>query len=137
MVEIRGEAPVRGRSEVIAHVLGYRLVSTEQTRRPTIGLGPFPAYRGAVSVRLLFQRDDDSRARRRAGEAVERLRAGGLLAPEMETPPPPPPGPPRWSAPRPRRSLEPQPPLPVGERPRVPPRPAYPPPPVPPPPPED
>ncbi|MFE3638002.1 hypothetical protein [Streptomyces sp. NPDC059168] len=136
-VEISGGASLRARAEPIAHALGYELIRAERTRGPGLVFGlPAP-----VTVRLVFRRDDDPRARRRAELTVERLRAGGPVLADGEPlpPPPPPPGPPpplvhRPAAPRPGRSLEPRPPGPVGPpRPRIPPRPAYPPPPPPPP----
>ncbi|MFG2128567.1 hypothetical protein ACGFNV_12310 [Streptomyces sp. NPDC048751] len=119
------DVPKAGRVEEIAHALGYRLLATETL--------------GRSGLLLRFERDDFPQARRRAELTIERLRAGGPVLPAMEPPPPPPPAPappvtPREPAPRPRRSLEPQPPPPAappGHR--VPPRPPYPPPPPPPP----
>ncbi|MFF8992314.1 hypothetical protein ACF09H_20700 [Streptomyces sp. NPDC014983] len=134
LVEIRGGESIRARAEPIAHALGYRLVSTETHRPATSLLG----YRGPATLGLFFRRDDDPRARRRAEQAIERLRAGGPLLVEGESavpPPPPRPAPPlvpRPPAPRPRRSLEPPPPPPVPATPpgpRVPPLPPPPPPP--------
>ncbi|MFE1881589.1 hypothetical protein [Streptomyces diastatochromogenes] len=139
-VEIQGAVSVKARAEAIAHALGYVLISSEQLR----GAGyVLLGYRGPVTLRLLFRRDDDPRARRRAEQTIERLRAGGPVLSDEEPPLPPPPPPtpappltPRQPAPRPRRSLEPQPPPPLGPpAPRIPPRPPYPPPPSPPPPP--
>ncbi|MFF8728212.1 hypothetical protein ACF073_17210 [Streptomyces sp. NPDC015171] len=128
MVAIRVGVSSTGLAGKVAYALGYELITAEQAR-------------GTGLVGLVFRRDDDPRARRRAERTIERLRAGGpVLAPgEPPPPPPPPPGPPppltpRQPAPRPRRSMEPQPPPPVGPvRPRVPPRPPCPPPPPPPP----
>ncbi|MFE1447964.1 hypothetical protein [Streptomyces olivaceoviridis] len=136
-VEIRGPVSVTARAEEIAHALGYRLIATEESRGAGLAFG----YRTPLSVRLLFRRDDDPRARRRAQRTVERLRAGGPVLGGEELPPPPPPAPappltPRSTAPRPRRSMEPQPPPPAPPGPPgppVPPRPPYPPPPPPPP----
>ncbi|MFF5025865.1 hypothetical protein ACFY2J_16830 [Streptomyces collinus] len=129
---------LKGQAVRIAYVLGYELISAEQSRGPGLVLGlPQPA----ATVRLVFRRDDDPRARRRAELTIARLRAGGpvLTDDELDPPPPPPSDPPpfvpRPPRPRPRRSLEPRPPPPVGApRPRIPPRPAYPPAPAPPPP---
>ena len=131
-VEFRLDASALPRAKDIAHALGYRLLSSGRVSR-------------WVHV-LVFQRDDDPRARRRAEQTIERLRAGGPVLPdgELPAPPPPPPAPapplaPRQPEPRPRRSLEPQPPPPVGPPaagllgPRIPSRPPYPP--LPPPPP--
>ncbi|GGU90293.1 hypothetical protein GCM10010260_25870 [Streptomyces filipinensis] len=136
-VELRLGTGHRALAERIAHALGYRLVLAEQLSGPSAVL---LGYRGPVTVRLLFRRDDDPRARRRAERTIERLRAGGPVLADDEPPPPPPPPPapappltPRPPQPRPRRSLEPQPPPPVGApRPRIPPRPPCPPPPPPP-----
>ncbi|MFH7336691.1 hypothetical protein [Streptomyces sp. KHY 26] len=75
MVEIRGGELIKARAEPIAHALGYRLVSTE-TRRPATSL---LGYRGPATLGLFFRRDDDPRARRRAEQTIERLRAGGPL----------------------------------------------------------
>lgn len=113
------------RAEGIGHALGYQLLSSRRIRK-------------WVHL-LVFRRDDDPRARRRAEQTIERLRAGGpvLVDRELPVPPPPPPAPPPpltpgQPPPRPRRSLEPQPPPPVGPpAPGVPPRPPYPPPPPP------
>lgn len=126
-VEVRLNVSALPRAKEIAHALGYQLLSSGRIAR-------------WVHV-LVFQRDDDPLARRRAEQTVERLRAGGpvLSDGELPAPPPPPPAPappltPRPPEPRPRRSLEPQPPPPVGPPGlRIPPRPPYPPPPPPPP----
>ncbi|MFC9282734.1 hypothetical protein [Streptomyces collinus] len=138
-VEIRFTGGQPALVEAIARALGYELVSVEQRGGRPIDLGAID-LRTARSYRLVFRRDDDPRARRRAELTIERLRAGGpVLTDDELVPPPPPPSPsppfvPRPPQPRPRRSLEPQPPPPVGpSRPRVPPRPAYPPAPGPPP----
>lgn len=127
-VEIRGPVAVKARAEEIAHALGYRLIATEESRGAGLAFG----YRGPLSVRLVFRRDDDPRARRRAARGIERLRAGGPVLADDEPPPPPPPAPapplvPRPPAPRPRRPTEPQPPPPVPPGPRIPPRPTHPP----------
>ncbi|MFI7009346.1 hypothetical protein [Streptomyces sp. NPDC050145] len=122
-----GSQDERERAERIAHALGYRLSEVQ-------GLG-------RMGVRLGFVRDDDPRARRRAGESVSRLRAGVPLLPASDAPPPPPPGPPPAAAPeprpRPRTAVPDEPPPPPAvvrpPAPRVPPRPSYPPPPSPPP----
>ncbi|MFJ9868322.1 hypothetical protein [Streptomyces sp. NPDC101165] len=140
-VELRLGPGQKALAEEIAHALGYQLVSVEQHGGRIIQF-PSSTYRTPSGVGLLFRRDDDPRARRRAEQTVERLRAGGpvLVDRELPEPPPPPPAPapplmPGQPAPRPRRSLEPQPPPPVGPpAPRIPPRPPYPPPPSPPPP---
>lgn len=138
-VEIRGPVSVKARAEQIAHALGYRMIAVEESRGAGLAFG----YRTPLSVRLLFRRDDDPRARRRAERTVERLRAGGPVLAYDEPPPPPPPPQapappltPRSTASRPRRSLEPQPPPPAPSGPPgplVPSRPPYPPPPPPPP----
>ncbi|WP_030377457.1 MULTISPECIES: hypothetical protein [unclassified Streptomyces] len=125
VVEVRLDVSAGGRAEEVGHALGYTLIR-----------------RGKITRRLLelvFRRDDDPLARRRAEETVERLRAGGPVLPEGKQPtfPPPPPSPPppltlREPTPRPRRSLEPQPPPPAPSGPsgpRIPSRPPYPPPP--------
>ncbi|MEU4033167.1 hypothetical protein [Streptomyces collinus] len=139
LVELRGGVSLKEQAVRVAYVLGYELISAEQSRGPGLVLGlPQPA----ATVRLVFRRDDDPRARRRAELTIERLRAGGPLfgGDEALPPPPHPPAPappfvPRPPQPRPRRSLEPQPPPPVGPpRPRIPPRPDHPPAPAPPPP---
>lgn len=118
------------RMMAITHVFGYKPLSTD-----TLGRGEFPRP---------YERDDAPDARRRAEQAIARLRAGGPVLLAIEPPPPPPPPPvspftPRQSQPRPRRSLEPQPPSPAAPpEPRIPSRPHYPPrpsnPPMPPPP---
>ncbi|MFJ9819865.1 hypothetical protein ACIRU3_32295 [Streptomyces sp. NPDC101151] len=99
--------------------LGYQLLSSHRIRRWVL--------------LLVFRRDDDPLARRRAGQTIERLRAGGPVLVDRELPqPPPPPAPappltPRPPAPRPRRSMEPQPPPPLGPPgARIPPRPPAP-----------
>ncbi|MDX2594289.1 hypothetical protein PV343_18855 [Streptomyces sp. WI03-4A] len=139
-VELQVGGGQRAPAEAIARALGYELVSVEQRGGRPINLGAID-LRTARSYRLVFRRDDDPRARRRAELTIERLRAGGpVLTDDELLPPPPPPSPPppfvpRPPQPRPRRSWEPQPPPPVGpSRPRIPPRPAYPPAPAPPPP---
>ncbi|WP_129308706.1 hypothetical protein [Streptomyces sp. L2] len=134
LVEIEGYAAVKERAEEIAYALGYELIHTERRGGAAVPLAMGGAYRRPARVRLVFRRDDDPRARRRAEQAIERLRAGGPLLTDAElTPPPPPPSPPppytpRPPAPRPRRSLEPQPPPPPRPPgPRIPPRPLHPP----------
>lgn len=114
------------RIEEIAHAFGYRLLATQNL--------------GRAGVRLLYERDDDPRARRRAELSVARLRAGGPLLSAVESPPPPPPGPPPpvSSQPRPRQPTRPPSPPPppstvAPPRPRFPPPPVVPPPPPPPP----
>lgn len=138
-VELQVGGGQRAPAEAIARALGHELVSVGQRGRP-IDLGAID-LRTARGYRLVFRRDDDPRARRRAELTIARLRAGGPVLPddELDPPPPPPSDPPpfvpRPPQPRPRRSLEPRPPPPVGApRPRTPPRPAYPPAPGPPPP---
>ncbi|MGA5170116.1 MULTISPECIES: hypothetical protein [Streptomyces] len=123
-------AAERRRIDEIAGALGYRLSAVENL--------------GFAGVRLRYERDDDPRARRRAGLTVERLRSGGPLLPAVEPSVPPPPAspppapvrlPPRQRI-RPPSEPPPPPPLPASAptRDRVPPRPPHPPPPPPPPP---
>ncbi|WP_333764912.1 hypothetical protein, partial [Streptomyces sp. IBSBF 2390] len=92
VVELRGRVSLKERAERVAYVLGYELVSAERTGGPGPVLG-FP--RPPATVQLVFRRDDDPRARRRAERTVERLRAGGPLLADDEAllPPPPPPAP--------------------------------------------
>ncbi|WP_344421128.1 hypothetical protein [Streptomyces lavendulocolor] len=125
-------AAERRRIDEIAGALGYRLSAVENL--------------GFAGMRLRYERDDDPRARRRAGLTVERLRSGGPLLPAVEPPvPPPPASPPPAPAPvrlpprqrtRPPSEPPPPPPLPAAAptRDRVPPRPPRPPPRPPPPP---
>ncbi|GHI07090.1 hypothetical protein AQI88_21830 [Streptomyces cellostaticus] len=135
-VELRLGTGKRALAEEIAHALGYELVSVEHKGGRNVEIFSVE-YRTARSLGLIFRRDDDPRARRRAELTIERLRAGGPVLADGQSAPPPPPPPapappltPRPPQPRPRRSLEPQPPPPVGPpRPRIPPRPHYPPPP--------
>ncbi|WP_405844839.1 hypothetical protein [Streptomyces sp. NBC_01518] len=72
----RATAAHRRRAEEIARALGYRLLAVENL--------------GRAGVRLLYERDDGPRARRRAELTIARLRAGGPTASEVEQPPPPP-----------------------------------------------
>ncbi|WP_432170027.1 hypothetical protein [Streptomyces sp. 1222.5] len=81
VVELRGGVSLKARAERVAYVLGYELVSTEQTRGPGLVLG---LPRPPATVGLVFRRDDDPRARRRAERTVERLRAGGPLLADDE-----------------------------------------------------
>ncbi|AGS70071.1 hypothetical protein [Streptomyces collinus] len=139
-VELQVGAGQRAPAEAIGHALGYELVSVEQRGGSPIDLGAID-LRTARGYRLVFRRDDDPRARRRAELTIARLRAGGpvLTDDELDPPPPPPSDPPPFvpRPPRPRPAAVAGAPAapPVGApRPRVPPRPAYPPAPAPPPP---
>ncbi|MFI6037598.1 hypothetical protein ACIBBD_26165 [Streptomyces sp. NPDC051315] len=124
----RLDAARRRRIEAIIHELGYRLLAVENL--------------GLAGIRIRCERDDAPQARRRAEQAIERLRAGGPVLPEIAEAPPPPPAPPPPAGPppgpRPRFRVPdgPPPPPPVAgpARPRVPPRPPHPPSPPPPPP---
>ncbi|MFI9254521.1 hypothetical protein [Streptomyces sp. NPDC053069] len=80
---------MKARAEGIAQALGYRLIATEESRGAGLAFG----CRTPLSVRLLFRRDDDPRARRRAERTVERLRTGGPVLADDELPAPPPPVP--------------------------------------------
>ncbi len=109
------------RMMAIAHALGYKPLFTD-----TLGRREFPRF---------YERDDAPHARSRAGQTIERLRAGGPVLPAFaEAPPPPPPPPPPAGHPPLQRFQVPEgppPPPPVAgpTRPRVPPRPVIPPPP--------